>query len=744
MRAVFTAVLIATIIAIGLSPLMSVCPLAAAETLGPLMVYKILQPTVNSTSVENIASTVFGLPSPYPQELEDIYVVNGSAPLYLEVYKPSGSIWYADLSRLYEEDYEAAYVGEDVLKDEAIAFLTAAGLLPAEAEFFAFGNSTTTVGNGTAIVNSYDVTFSFTLNGHPVDGAGAKIRVSFDGLEPIGVHYVWRECTEYSVFDGITEEEAEALLIEKFKAEYKAGILVNITDSRLAYDAEPENTVQEFLQPYYLFDGVLITQNQNETHTEEINFQTQRIPATVFSPQASIENPKHGERFLTAQTIQFNASVQHGGGPYSYSWSWNGTVLSSSPQFDAILPCGNEMRTGNETDDIGLIPHTIQLKVTDDLGNVATDYVTVVVTTLLGDVSGDGKVDILDIARAAKAFGSSPGHPRWNFMVDLDNNNKVDIKDIATAAKQFGETAPKSFLSSAHSVEQSQHSVIAVALVLVPAIFIARRKRRRSGGLAGPLLLIIIGGAFSTSLISVKALTWINVGIESCGGDLEHYATASSTGFKNELRSDGATIRFHWKEWSAWEQDFKYRYASGGGKDFRYIDAVDFAYFVGHGHPTYIMFLSQVDSQRFYFTRARWGGTAGGDTGEQADLEWIALESCNTLQETHNGQSAIQRWQQAFQGLHYVLGFHTRARVSETLGGTFAEYMTRWFFPRSIRRSWIRATQAVQPSDRWGAYIRATSLGADTRNEYLPGHGPYSVNDPNPSTQQLIYTRWQC
>jgi len=54
------------------------------------------------------------------------------------------------------------------------------------------------------------------------------------------------------------------------------------------------------------------------------------------------------------------------------------------------------------------------------------------------DVSFDGKVDIVDIATAAKAFGSEPGHERWERVADVNDDSKVDIKDIATIAKDFG------------------------------------------------------------------------------------------------------------------------------------------------------------------------------------------------------------------------------------------------------------------------------------------------------------------
>jgi len=76
------------------------------------------------------------------------------------------------------------------------------------------------------------------------------------------------------------------------------------------------------------------------------------------------------------------------------------------------------------------------------------------IVAMIGDITGiiqgvpDGKVDIRDVATAAKAFSSSPGQPRWNPNADITGvviglpDNKVDIKDIAAIAKNFGKIDP--------------------------------------------------------------------------------------------------------------------------------------------------------------------------------------------------------------------------------------------------------------------------------------------------------------
>ena len=75
----------------------------------------------------------------------------------------------------------------------------------------------------------------------------------------------------------------------------------------------------------------------------------------------------------------------------------------------------------------------------DNLNNVVVDG-TVSVLVLVGDIDNNQKVDIRDIGAAAKAFGSYPGHDRWNHEADIDGNDKINIIDIFRIAKNFGKT----------------------------------------------------------------------------------------------------------------------------------------------------------------------------------------------------------------------------------------------------------------------------------------------------------------
>jgi hypothetical protein len=61
-----------------------------------------------------------------------------------------------------------------------------------------------------------------------------------------------------------------------------------------------------------------------------------------------------------------------------------------------------------------------------------------IMPTHLCDLNYDGTVDIQDVAMVAYAFGSFPGHPRWDPICDLTGDSTVDIEDVALVAYYFG------------------------------------------------------------------------------------------------------------------------------------------------------------------------------------------------------------------------------------------------------------------------------------------------------------------
>jgi len=60
---------------------------------------------------------------------------------------------------------------------------------------------------------------------------------------------------------------------------------------------------------------------------------------------------------------------------------------------------------------------------------------------ILGDLNGDGKVNMKDISLVSHAFGSYPGAPNWNPLADFDGNNYINMRDIVVVARNFGRTS---------------------------------------------------------------------------------------------------------------------------------------------------------------------------------------------------------------------------------------------------------------------------------------------------------------
>jgi len=136
------------------------------------------------------------------------------------------------------------------------------------------------------------------------------------------------------------------------------------------------------------------------------------------------------------QTVTFDASSSLPG--------WNGTHYTPIVEYEWDFGDGNTTTVGTST-----INHvytaegnyTVTLTVTDTQGlqHNKTETVRVsMVPPLLGDINGDGVVNILDAILLAKAFGSRPGSPNWDPRADLNKDNVVNILDAIILALNFG------------------------------------------------------------------------------------------------------------------------------------------------------------------------------------------------------------------------------------------------------------------------------------------------------------------
>jgi len=143
----------------------------------------------------------------------------------------------------------------------------------------------------------------------------------------------------------------------------------------------------------------------------------------------------------------FGDYPKNNGWPYSPEQSAAFNITSGTP---AKTPQTSPLGTFNLT-----VPLTSTSSVPIWLGNYTvyamTHYgyslasaQTVFSVKLVGDMNGDGKIDMKDVAAVARAFGSRPGDPKWNPAADLTGpipfvpDGIVDMRDVALVGKAFG------------------------------------------------------------------------------------------------------------------------------------------------------------------------------------------------------------------------------------------------------------------------------------------------------------------
>lgn len=145
------------------------------------------------------------------------------------------------------------------------------------------------------------------------------------------------------------------------------------------------------------------------------------------------------------QSITFDASSSVPG--------WNGTAQPPIVNYQWGFGDGNVTSTSSPT-----ITHrysanatySVTLTITDSDGATSnkTQQLTVEpIAELIGDINGDGYVELQDFFLLSQAFGSSPGSPNWDPRCDIypwpDGDGYVELMDFFLASQHFGEHVPQ-------------------------------------------------------------------------------------------------------------------------------------------------------------------------------------------------------------------------------------------------------------------------------------------------------------
>ena len=203
------------------------------------------------------------------------------------------------------------------------------------------------------------------------------------------------------------------------------------TDTSGIYNLTFELSVGALLGTYAVY---VSSSHDGGNATGTITFGLNKFTVTVVTDK---ESYRIGENVNVYGNLTFNdLPVQNGLIALEVRDPDGSPVIIRTPQTDAN---GTYKLMFNLTAEAKLGNYTVYVSSSHD-GAKTTNKTTfgVMSRRLSTDINGDGIVNILDIAIVAKAYGSYPGHPRWNPGADLDGNGTVNILDIAKVAKDYG------------------------------------------------------------------------------------------------------------------------------------------------------------------------------------------------------------------------------------------------------------------------------------------------------------------
>lgn len=125
-------------------------------------------------------------------------------------------------------------------------------------------------------------------------------------------------------------------------------------------------------------------------------------------------------------------------GPIFAGEEWTWSILWDEIQHEP-LPGGNSTNTVRDYEIFGSVDPRMAGFYDEHPENDIVSAGIVHVKTLIGDANLDGIVELKDFFALSAAFGSKPGHERWNPLADINEDKIVELKDFFQCSKHFGE-----------------------------------------------------------------------------------------------------------------------------------------------------------------------------------------------------------------------------------------------------------------------------------------------------------------
>lgn len=183
-----------------------------------------------------------------------------------------------------------------------------------------------------------------------------------------------------------------------------------------------------------------------------------------------------------------------------------------------------------------------------------------------------------------------------------------------------------------------------------------------------------------------------------------------------------------------WAEKFLFE----GGSHTSFVDKMDFVFISGHGNFYIWQPVKYPSSQITDFRTV----PAYGDLANNGDLEFLVIESCNTVTPFPDDSNYRNSWRNMFQGLHQLVGFRSLSVSDNGIPNRYAKKLKSnqgvwqaWFDSVNDERSWWHSD--LSDGAPYPGFASAV-VYSSTDNDKL---GNYSA-DPAGGTSGM-YSWWQ-
>jgi parallel beta-helix repeat protein len=197
---------------------------------------------------------------------------------------------------------------------------------------------------------------------------------------------------------------------------------------------------------YVEVDDSVAAQATSNTANATVNYIVHDVALTNVT--VPVSETYQGWEVYQGWVVDVNVTVANLGNAtesFAVTLSYNGTSVATLPVTDLAPNSTQTLVFSWNTTSVPCGNYTIEAETALAPGEINVASNVLVDGTLrikmMGDVNGEGVVNMADIMTLLNAFGSYPGHPRWNPDCDLNHDGRIDLADIVLALMNFGKTS---------------------------------------------------------------------------------------------------------------------------------------------------------------------------------------------------------------------------------------------------------------------------------------------------------------